>query len=59
MSRVPELTPALARAAAMDAGNAHSRRHGRHVWNEDDHAVATATLVRLMTAIHACDPEDG
>jgi hypothetical protein len=47
----PTLSGELALAAAMDAGNAHMRRHGRSAWNDEDHRVATEVFRRLMHEI--------
>jgi hypothetical protein len=45
------LTPALAKAAAMDAGNRSMRKAGRVAWNEDDFDTATSELDRLQSFI--------
>jgi hypothetical protein len=42
-----ELTPALARAASLDAANRHMRRNGRRAWDESDFNVACLTLAGL------------
>jgi hypothetical protein len=46
----PEMTVALARAAATDAGNRYMRAHNRDVWNADDARQAHREFVRLMPA---------
>lgn len=45
-----EMTNALARAAATDAGNRHMRAHNRERWNADDARAAHREFVRLMPA---------
>lgn len=42
------LTESIARAIAQDAGNAHMRRHGRKVWNEDDYNTAVDRFSELI-----------
>jgi hypothetical protein len=42
------LTPALARAAGMDAGNFSMRKAGRTVWSVDDYNAAAATTNQLL-----------
>lgn len=46
MARI-QMTEALARAAAQDAGNRHMRQFGRKKWNGDDFMVAVAEFDRL------------
>lgn len=50
------LTPELARAASMDAGDSNMRKHGRSTWNQDDADVATDKLVALMQVIEPENP---
>jgi len=42
-----KLTRDLAWAAATDAANRRMRQQGRTAWDEDDYALAVATLSRL------------
>jgi hypothetical protein len=44
------MTPELAAAAAMDAGNRAMRAAGRTVWNEEDCSVAGREFERLWPA---------
>jgi hypothetical protein len=46
-----QVTEAIARAAALDAGNRHMRRHRRTVWSADDARAAQAEFARLMSNV--------
>ncbi len=47
--QTPQLTLALCRMAAQDAGNRHMRTHGRTVWDESDYNAAVEEFDRLIS----------
>lgn len=49
----PEMTPAIARAIGLDAGNASMRAAGRTAWNEQDQDAATAAYIAAMRLVPA------
>ena len=54
-----DLTPAIIRAAATDAGNRSMRKAGRTAWNEDDWNAAAAEFDRLTPAGRAAVAREG
>lgn len=54
--RQTALTPDLAKAAGLDAGNRSMRAAGRTVWNEEDYDAASQELTRLMRKIEPDNP---
>ncbi len=50
------LTPAIIRTAATDAGNRSMRKGNRTAWNEDDYDAACAEFERLSQML---DPSLG
>lgn len=49
------LTPELAHASGMDAGNASMRKAGRTRWNEEDANVAAELTNRLLLHTYPVD----
>ena len=50
-SHIP-MTKEIARAAAMDAGNAHMRKAGRTKWDRTDFYAASRTYNKLWPAYY-------
>lgn len=49
------LTPEIANAAGLDAGNRSMRAAGREVWSIEDYNVACAETNRLLDIIEEAD----
>jgi hypothetical protein len=61
MARI-KMTYELARAAALDAANAHMRKAGRKCWDSSDSDIAAATFHKLWpcplgVGCELCDKE--